>query len=299
LYQQKHLTMKVFVTGASGFIGAEVVKELIGAGHQVVGLARSVKSAQIVRDAGAAVLMGSLDDLDILKQGASEAEGVIHAAFFHDFTQFVKAADMDKKAINALGEALMGTNKPLVVTAGILGLPLIDGFITEESKLQGFLRVSENAALELAAKGVNASVVRLSPSVHDKGDAGFVPFIIAQARKNGVAGYPGEGKNRWTAVHRLDAAKAFRLALEKSAKGAVYNVVGDTGIEVKKIAELISQQLNLPLVSLNEEENAQHYEWLSSFITLDTPATNFKTQEQLGWTPTHMGLLDDMKANYF
>lgn len=198
-----------------------------------------------------------------------------------------------------MGEVLIGTNKPIVVTSGMLGLPLIDGNITEESLSSGFPRSSEVTALALVEKGVNVSVMRLAPSVHDKGDYGFVPFIIGQARKNGVSAYPKDGNNRWTAVHRLDVARAFRLALEKSAKGALYNVVGDTGIEVKRIAEVIGEKLNLPVVSLSEEEIPKHFEWMSHFIAFDSPATNFKTKEQLGWQPAHIGLLEDMQQNYF
>lgn len=291
--------MKVFVTGASGFIGSAVVRELISTGHQVIGLARSEKSANIVSDLGAEVLLGNLENLDILKQGASQADGVIHTAFFHDFTQFAKAAEMDKTAINTLGEALLGTSKPIVVTAGILGLPLIDGIVTEESKSQGIPRSSETTALAWAEKGVNASVIRLSPSVHDKGDGGFVPFIIAQARKNGVSAYPENGNNRWNAVHRLDAAKAFRLAVEKGEKGVLYNVVGDSEIKLKEIATLIGEMLNLPVVSLSGEELAKHFAWMSPFIAFDAPATSFKTQEQLGWKPTQIGLLEDMQQYYF
>lgn len=292
--------MKVFVTGASGFIGSAVVSALTRAGHQVVGLARSEQSAKKISEAGAAVLLGSLEDLETLKQGANNADGVIHAGFFHDFNQFAKAAAIDKAAIEAMGEVLIGTSKAMVVTAGILGLPLIDGVITEESRLpQGFPRFSETAALALAEKGVHASVIRLAPSVHDKGDKGFVPFIIEQARKNGVSAYPAAGTNRWTAVHRLDAAEAFRLAIEKSATGAVYNVIGDTGIEVKKIAELIGEKLGLPLVSLSEEQIVKHFEWMSGFIAFDSPAIHLKTQEQLGWKPEHLGLLEDMRQNYF
>lgn len=291
--------MKIFVTGASGFIGSAIVRELTGAGHQVIGLARSEKSAKAISDTGAEPLHGDLEDLNILQLGVENADGVIHAGFFHDFTQYAKAVEIDKKAINAMGEVLIGTNKPIVVTGGILGLPLIDGNITEESLSSGFPRASEVTALAWAAKGVHASVIRLAPSVHDKGDHGFVPFIISQARKNGVSAYPKNGNNRWTAVHRLDAAKAFRLAVEKSARGALYNVVGDTGIEVKRIAELIGEKLNLPLVSLPEEKIAKHFEWMSHFITFDSPATNVKTQEDLGWKPTQIGLLEDMQQNYF
>lgn len=291
--------MKVFVTGASGFIGSAVVKELIDAGHQVIGLARTETSAKAIRDAGAEVLMGSLEDLDVLKQGTLQADGVIHTAFIHDFTQYAKANDTDKTAINAMGEVLMGTNKPIIVTAGILGLPSINGMITEDSAAQNSPRSSEVTAMALAEKGVNASVVRLPPSVHDKGDKGFVPFIIQQARKNGVSAYPAEGNNRWPAVHRLDAAKVFRLAVEKAAKGALYNAIGDHGFEVKRIAELIGKKLDLPIVSLSGEEETQHFEWMSGFIGFDSPATSFKTQEQLGWKPTQIGLLEDLQQNYF
>lgn len=291
--------MKVFVTGASGFIGSAVVRELLNAGHQVIGLARSAASAKAISDAGAEVLTGALDDLEILKQGASQADGIIHTAFFHDFTQYAKAVEMDRNAINAMREVLTGTNKPIVVTAGILGLSHIDGNITEDSMVLNTPRASEATALVLAEKGINASVIRLAPSVHDKGDKGFVPFIIAQAQKNGVSAYPGNGNNHWTAVHRLDAAKAFRLAVEKGAKGGIYNIVGDLKIEVKKIAEVIGQQLNLPVRSLSGDELTKHFEWMSGFISFDSPATNLKTQEQLSWKPTHPGLLDDMQKNYF
>ena len=297
--------MKVFVTGASGFIGSAVVNDLIGAGHQVIGLARSQKSAKIVSDAGAEVLQGSLEDPEILKQGALQADAVIHTAFFHDFiltgdfSQYGKAAEMDKQAINAMGETLIGTSKPIVVTSGMLGLPLINGFVTEESTTQHSPRSSEITALALAEKGINASVIRLAPSVHDKGDYGFIPFIISLARKNGVSAYPADGRNHWCAVHRLDAAKAFRLAAEKGTRGALYNAVGDAGIEMKTIATLIGEKLNLPVKSVSGDEQARHFEWMSNFITMDCMATSSKTQELLGWTPTQPGLLEDMQANYF
>lgn len=297
--------MKVFVTGASGFIGSAITRELIDAGHQVIGLARSEKSAKRISDAGATVLNGNLEDLKILQQGAAEADGVIHAAFFHDFmlsndfSLFTKAAAMDKAAINAMGEVLTGTGKPIVVTAGMLGLPTINGIVTEESIAQNSPRSSEAAALAWAEKGVHASVVRLSPSVHDKGDYGFIPAIISFARKHGVSAYPGTGENRWTGIHRLDAAKLFRLALEKAAKGALYNGVGEEAITVKKIAALIGEQLNLPVVSVQGDDLVKHFEWMSHFITMDCPATNLKTKEQLGWKPEQIGLLEDMQRNYF
>ncbi|MDP4210960.1 MAG: SDR family oxidoreductase [Bacteroidota bacterium] len=291
--------MKIFVTGASGFIGSAVVEELITAGHQVVGLARSEVSAEAISNTGAEPLMGSLEDLEILKQGALQADGVIHTAFIHDFTQFAKASDVDKAAIYALGEALKGTNKPLIVTAGILGLFKTGEFITEASISQHGPRGSEVAALTLAAEGINASVVRLPPSVHGKGDKGFVPFIIGQAKKNGVSAYPNDGSNRWPAVHRFDAAKVFRLAIEKSQKGALYNAIGDQGVSVKNIAEFIGKKLNLPVVSVSNEKIAQHFEWMSGFIGFDSPATALQTQQQLSWQPRELNLLQDMDENYF
>lgn len=297
--------MKVFVTGASGFIGSAVVKELVSAGHQVTGLARSENSANTIKEAGAGVLFGSLEDLDVLKKGAKDADGIIHAAFFHDFmltgdfSQFIKAAEMDKNAITAMGEAIAGTGKPLVVTSGMLGLPLINGFVTEESTTSHSPRSSEATALALAAQGVNASVVRLPPSVHGKGDHGFVPFIISLAHKNGVSAYPGDGTNHWCAVHRLDAAKAFRLAVEKGNIGALYNVVGDQGIKMKAIATLIGETLNLPVRSVSGDELTKHFEWMANFITMDSIATAVKTEAQLGWKPGETGLLEDMQQNYF
>ncbi len=296
--------MKVLVTGASGYIGSAIVKELISAGHYVTGLARSEESAKIIRNVGAEVLRGHLEDLDILQQGAGNADGIIHCGFNHDFMKggaatFSDAATTDRNAIFAMGEALKGTEKPIVVTSGMLGLPKINGFITEESIAGHSPRSSEETALALASKGIRASVVRLAPSVHDKGDAGFIPFIIDQARKNGISAYPDDGRNRWIGVHRQDAAKAFRLAVEKGHKGALYNVVDGEGIEMREIAELIGQELDLPVTSVSGEDLNRHFEWMSHFITMDCPAANLKTREILGWNPNHIGLLEDMRLNYF
>lgn len=291
--------MKIFLTGASGFVGSAVLRELLNAGHQVVGLARSEQSARAISDAGGTFLMGDLENLDILKQGAAHADGVIHTGFFHDFNQFTKAVSIDKNAIDAMSEVLLGTHKPILVTAGILGLPLTGGSITEASLSSGFPRSSETTALEWAAKGVHASVMRLAPSVHDKGDRGFIPFIIAQAIKNGISGYPESGHNRWPAVHRSDAAKAFRLAIEKPGKGTLYNIVAETGIPIRQIATIIGEQLRLPIVPLSAEATITHFEWMSRFIASDSPAIHFQTCEQLNWKPAHIGLLDDMRQNYF
>lgn len=291
--------MKVFVTGASGFIGSAIVRELLEAGHEVTGLARSDESAKSITAAGAQVLKGSLDDPDSLKAGTQAADGVIHTAFIHDFTQYAKAAETDKAAIEAMGEALKGTGKPLVVTGGILGLPKTNGVITEADAAPAAPRASEATAMALAEAGVNASVIRLPPSVHDKGDNGFIPFIIGLAKAKGVSAYVGDGSNRWPAVHRLDAAHLYRLALEKAISGCRYNAIGDEGIPVRKLAEVIGKKLNLPLVSLSPDKAAEHFNWMSRFIVFDSPATSYKTHELSGWKPTQIGLIEDMQQHYF
>lgn len=297
--------MKIFVTGASGFIGSAIVRELIDAGHHVTGLARSENSAKKIEMAGGKAVEGNLTNLEILKQNALNADGIIHAAFSHDFmssndiSQFPKAAEMDRLAIETMGKALRGTHKPLIVTAGLLGLPLVNGNITEESVAENSLRASEAAALKLAEEGVHTSVIRLAPSVHDVDDQGFIPFIISQARKNGVSAYPGDGSNRWTGIHRLDAARLFRLALEKGAHGALYNGVEDEYIQMKKLAELIGGKLSLPVKAVSGDELNNHFEWLSHFITMDCPVTNLKTKQQLAWEPVNISLLKDIEKNYF
>ena len=291
--------MKVFVTGASGFIGSAIVKELLAAGHEVTGLARSEESAKAISDAGAQVLKGSLYDLDSLKRGASESDGVIHTAFIHDFSQYAKSAEADKAAIEAIGNALAGSDRPFIVTGGILGLEKENGFITENIAAPPFPRASEASAFALADNGVNTSVIRLPPSVHDNGDKGFIPMIINMARNKGASAYIGEGNNRWPAVHRLDAAHLFCLALEKAVKGSRYNATGDQGIPFRELAEVIGKNLNLPLVSVSPDKAADHFGWMAGFIAFDSPATAYKTREQLGWQPTHIGLIDDMQKHYF
>lgn len=291
--------MKVFVTGASGFIGSAVVKELLAAGHEVLGLARSDASAAALETAGAAVWRGNLEEPAGLQEAATQADGIIHLAFIHDFLHYAKAAETDKAAIEAMGQALQGTQKPLVVAAGILGLPLTSGFVTEADASSGGARASETAAMALAEAGVHAAVVRLPPSVHDAGDHGFIPMIIEMARGKGISAYVGDGSNRWPAVHRRDAATLFRLALEKGARGARYNAVGDQGIPLKQIAEQIGSGLHLPVQSIPVEQAEQHFSWMSRFIVFDNPATAHETRSQLGWEPNHIGLLEDMQQHYF
>ena len=292
--------MKVFVTGASGFIGSAVVQELVSAGHQVVGLARSDASARSLTEAGAEVLRGSLEDIASLQQGAKEADGVIHTAFIHDFSNYEAAAKTDKAAIEAIGAALAGTHRPFIVTGGTLGLKSShNDVVTEDDEAPPLPRASEVAAIALVNDGVTASVIRLPPSVHDKGDKGFIPMLIQVARDKGVSAYVGEGNNHWPAVHRLDAARLFRLALEKGTAGNRYNGIGDGGIPVCEIAAIIGKNLNLPVVSISPEEAANHFGWMSRFIVIDCPASSNKTRELLGWQPTHIGLIADMEKNYF
>lgn len=291
--------MRVFVTGATGFIGTAIVQELLGAGHQVLGLARSEAAAQALTAAGATAHAGSLDDLDSLRSGAAAAEGVIHAAFIHDFSQYAAAGATDRLAIEALGGALIGSDRPLVVTAGLVGFTL-DRPVTEEDNPAAGPRQSEQTALELAARGVRASVVRLAPSVHDAGDYGFVPALIGIARATGVSAYVDEGLNCWPAVHRLDAARLFRLALEARATGARYHGAADEGVPLRDIAAVIGRHLRLPVVSKTAEVVADHFGWMARFVGMNAPASSARTQQQLGWHPTGLSLLEDLEqGSYF
>lgn len=291
--------MRVFVTGATGFIGSAVVQELLGAGHQVLGLSRSDKGDQALTAAGAAVHRGALDDLASLRRGAAAADGVIHLAFVHDFSQYQAAGETDRRAIEALGEALAGSDKPLVVTAGLAGLAA--GRLATEADTPGpSPRASEPTALAQVPKGVRAMVVRLAPSVHDAGDQGFVPVLINIARDQGAAAYVGDGQNRWPAVHRLDAARLFRLVLEQGVAGGRYHGAADEGIPMRDLAAVIGRHLSLPVVAKTPEEAPTHFGWMASFAGLDMPASSIRTQQELGWHPTHQGLLADLEeGDYF
>lgn len=293
--------MRVFVTGATGFVGSATVQELLGAGHQVLGLARSEEAAQALTAAGAEAHRGALDDLDSLRAGVAATEGVIHLGFIHDFANYAAAAQTDKRAIETMGAALAGSNRPLVVTSGLAGLQKQPGQLaTEASEVATSMpRVSEATALALAAQGVRATVVRLAPTVHGAGDHGFVPALIDFARQKGVAVYAGDGSNRWAAVHRLDAARLFRLALEQGPAGARYHGVAEEGIPMREIMGVIGRQLNLPVESKSPEEAANFLSWLAYFAGLDMSASSAQTQQQLGWHPTQPGLLADMEAHYF
>ena len=292
--------MKVFVTGASGFIGSATVRELLAAGHQVTGLARSDKSAEAVAAAGAEVFRGDLDDLDSLRRGAAASDGVIHSAFMHDFSDFAKAAEADRCAIEAIGAVLAGSDRPFVVAAGTTGL--VEGrVVTEDQKFVSALpRASEDAALLLSSQGVRVSVVRLPRSVHGESDLhGFVPQLIKIARSKGVAGYPGDGLYRWPAVHVLDAAHLFCMALESAPAGARLHAVGDEAIPVREIANAIGRHLNLPVVSVPLDEADAHFGFLGRVLTLDCPSSSALTQDRLGWKPVGPTLIADIEQGFY
>lgn len=288
--------MKVFVTGATGFVGSAVVSELLGAGHRVLGLARSDASAEALIQAGADVQRGSLEDLQSLKEGASEADAVIHTAFDHDFTRFIENSQADRQAIETLGEALEGTDRPLLVTAGVA--LLAPGRVAIEADMPppdpNYPRQSEAAAAALVERGVRASVVRLPPSVHGVGDHGFVPTLAAIARDKGVSAYIDAGENRWTAVHRLDAARVYRLALEHGATERAYHAVAEESVWFRAIAEAVGRQLGLPVRSVSGDEAAEHFGWFAVFAGMDTPASSERTRALLGWSPSEADLLTDL-----
>ena len=305
--------MRVFVTGASGWIGSAVVPELIDAGHRVVGLARSDASAAALTKAGAEVHRGSLDDLDGLRSAAAAADGVIHLAFKHDIAfsgNFEGAVDADRRAVEAFGEVLAGSARPFVLASGILGL--VQGRTgTERDGLgagagghlpsgpQGRLATAQ-FTLGLAASGVRSSIVRLAPTVHGDGDNGFIATIVGIAREKGVSGYIGDGANRWPAVHRSDAARLFRLALEQAPAGSVLHAIADEGVPIRDVAEVIGRQLDVPVASISPDDAGAHFAWLAGFLAADSPASSALTRELLGWQPTHPGLIDDLeKGHYF
>lgn len=296
--------MRVFVTGATGFIGSAIVRELIGAGHEVLGLARSDASAASLAAAGAAAHRGSLDDLDSLRSGAAAADGVIHTAFVHDFTDYAEAGRKDSHTIKAIGEALVGSNKPFVVTSvtalltpGRLGTEN-DG--PDPTSASASRIASEETASALASRGVRTSVVRLPPSVHGDGDHAFVPALIDVARRTGISAYVGVGANRWPAVHRLDAAHLYRLALEAAPAGTKLHAVGDEGVQVRDIAGVIGRRLKVPVISMSPEEAADHFDWLAYFLSIDNPTSSAITQERLGWCPVQPALIPDIdREQYF
>jgi nucleoside-diphosphate-sugar epimerase len=305
--------MGVFITGGSGWIGSAVVSELIGAGHQVVGLARSDASAAALTAAGAEVHRGDLDDLDGLHKAAAASDGVIHLAFKHDIAfsgGFAAAADADRRAVETFGDALAGSDRPFVIASGTLGLT--PGRVATERDGHGnnpalaasgsgpeTRRATAELVLSLASSGVRSSVMRLPPTNHGDGDQGFMATIVAIARDKGVSGYLGDGSNRWPAVHRLDSARLFRLALEKAPAGTTLHAVADEGVPIRDIADVIGRHLDVPVVSISPDDAAGHFTWLAGFLGLDSPASSALTRELMGWQPTHPGLIDDLDEGHY
>ncbi|NYE94547.1 nucleoside-diphosphate-sugar epimerase [Psychromicrobium silvestre] len=300
--------MRIFVTGASGFIGSAVVPELIGAGHQVVGLARSATSAAALSAAGVEVVHGTLDDLELLGETAAASDGVINLAFHGEraFTgDYLGAAEADRRVVDTFGDALAGTDRPLVLASGFIGFPTgravteRDEPIVDDSPYV-IRSVTAQAALAFSSRGVRSSVVRVSPTVHGEGDRAWVPHLVATARAKNVSAYIGDGSNRWPAVHRLDIARLFRLAVEEAPAGSALHGAAEEGVALRDIAEMIARRLDLPVTSVAPETAEKHFGWLSPFMSLDVPVSNTLTRELLGWQPSQPSLLEDLaKGRYF
>ena len=294
--------MHVFVTGATGWVGSAVIDELLAGGHTVTGLARSDAAVATLEAKGVAIQRGSLEELESLRTGAAAADSVIHTAFSHDFTRFAENGQAEQRAIAALGDAMAGTGKPLVITSGI-ALITPGRVVTEDDRRDPgtpLPRDPETAGAAVAARGVRVSVIRLAPSVHGAGDHGFVPAVIGMAREHGTSPYIGEGTNRWPGVHRRDAARLYVLALNKAADHAVYHAVDEEGVPFREIAGIIGKHLHVPVASISGDEIAAHFGWFERFAQIDAPASNAKTRAELGWKPIEDGLLADLdSAAYF
>ncbi|MDH6281096.1 SDR family oxidoreductase [Prescottella agglutinans] len=295
--------MRVFVTGASGWIGSAVVPGLITAGDQVVGLARSDKAAAALAAVGAEVRRGSLDELETLRAGAEDSDAVIHLAFNHDFSDFAGAGRTERAAVETLCNTLEGSDRPFLFASGVAGLAL--GRVATERDPSPMVGPdsprggSEQLAFEYVERGVHAVSLRFAPTVHGDGDHGFLSVLVGVARAKGAAGYVGDGSNRWPAVHRLDAAEMVRLALAKAPAGTAVHGVGETGIPTRDIAEAIGRHLDVPVVSVAPQDVAEHFGWIGAFFALDIPASSALTQDLLGWVPSHPGLIEDLDAGHY
>ena len=289
--------MRVFVTGASGFVGSAVVKELLQAGHQVLGMVRSAAAAEVLIKAGAEAHHGNLDDLESIKKGAAQCDAVIHTAFNHDFSRYKENCENDRKVIAALGEALAGSGSPLVITSGI-GLLKQDRLLTENDSPSGSdvtpRAATDEAAAAVAAQGINTYIVRLPVTVQDKGDHGFIPMVIGLVKEKGTSVYIGEGHNRWPAVHRLDAAVLYRLIIEKQPEQKVFHAVAEEGIPFRQIAIAIGQGLQVPVVRKDGQDAEAHFGWFKHFAAIDCAASSEQTRKCLGWEPSQPGLFDDL-----
>jgi nucleoside-diphosphate-sugar epimerase len=303
--------MRVFVTGASGWIGSALIPELTNAGHEVVGLARSDPSASGLAAAGVTVQRGDLDDLDLLRRTAAESDGVVHLAFNHEWMRngdFEGAASSDRRAVEALGDALAGSGRPLVIASGAAGITRgevateQDGHGEPPAALPAPLRIRRSTAeyvLSLASRDVRGSIIRLAPTVHGAGDRGFMATLVRIARNAGVSGYIGDGSNRWPAIHRLDAARLFRLALENAPAGSTLHGVAEEGIALKDIAETIGRHLGVPVASVPSDNSEEHFGPLAGLIGTDSPVSSAHTRALLGWQPTHAGLIDDLDQGHY
>lgn len=295
----EEILMRVFVTGASGWIGSAVVAELVAGGHTVVGLARSDAGAAKVEAAGATVVRGTLTDHDVLRAAAADSDGVIHTAFIHDFSAHEDAAATDLAAVTLFGSVLEGTDKPLVIASGILGLTGDENTRPDAATAASPRIATEAALLSFAARGVRSVSVRLAPTVHGEGDHGFIATLAGIDRAKGTSGYIGDGSNRWPAVHRLDAAHLFVLGLEKASAGTVLHAVAESGVPLRDIAEVIGRKLGIPTESVDPADAVAHFDWLGRFLGFDSPSTSTITRELVGWEPTHPTLLEDLEAGYY
>lgn len=291
--------MRVFVTGATGFIGSTLVPELIQAGHQVLGLTRSDAGAQALKAAGAQPHHGDLHDLESLRSGAAQSDAVIHLAFIHDFSKIEENCKIDQRAIEEIASVLAGSDRPFIITSGTALANTVQGKLAHEadpiiSPAQFPRSASEETANALAAGGVNISIMRL-PQVHDTRKQGLVTYAIALARDKGVSAYIGEGRNRWPAAHVVDTAHLYRLALEKAERGAIYHAVAEEGVPLREIAEVVGRGLKIPVVSLSPEEAPAHFGWLAYFVGRDVPSSSAQTRKKLGWNPTRRGLIADLE----